>query len=120
MKRFLAFLTVLAVFAFSGIAYAGSVAPLTGPAGSNPVTFPAAIGDFNTIINAVNAAISQGATAGTLSTGIFSGASFQVGKASTATLTMTSQPASLTTLGVSFFLTFTDSQGVLSFIPVWH
>jgi hypothetical protein len=120
MKRFLASLTALAVLAFAGVAYAGSVTQMTGPAGTNPVTFPAAIGDYNTIINAVNAAISQGATVGNLSTGIFSGASFQVGKASTATLTMTSQPASLQTLGVSFFLTFTDSQGVLSFIPVWH
>lgn len=123
MKRFLiALALVAALFATEtvGPALAGSVTQLTGPAGTNPAAVPNNLGDYNTIINAVNAAISQGATSGTLSTGIFSGGSFQVGKASTATLTMTSQPASLTTLGVSFFLTFTDSQGVLSFIPVWH
>ncbi len=129
MKQVLRSLSVLVVGALVGLAvlgaaYAGSVNPFTGPSGTNPIQgIPGTLPDFNTAVNSLNAAISNGAGGGA-QVGIFTGATFQLGSVtSVGSLTLGLKQPTPSTLGsttVKFFLTFVDSQGVLSYIPVWQ
>lgn len=128
MKNFLRGFAIAALLAVSGIslAYAGSVSTMTGPTGTNPALAPQGLPDYNTIINGLNAAISNGAALGT-QTGVFTGATFQLTATSkTGSMTLgTIQPGAsgLSTLGsltVKFFINFVDSLGVQSYIPVWQ
>ena len=124
MKKTYAFLAAVVVgILVATAAIAGTVTPFTGPAGTNPIKFPAVESDLNSLINALNAAISNGQIAG-VQTGIFTGQSFQIGNVtSTGSLTLGTVFPSPSTLGSTtskFWLTFFDSQGKLSYIPVWQ
>ena len=124
MKKTYAFLAAVVVGILVATAsIAGSVTPFTGPAGTNPIKFPAAESDLNNLINALNAAISNGQIAGT-QVGIFTGSGFQIqGLTSTGSLTLGTtfpNPSTLGSTTVKFFLTFFASNGTLSYIPVWQ
>lgn len=129
MKRFLTALALVALVLAGyavGPALAGSVTPLTGPAGTNPAAVPNNLGDYNTIINSLNAAISNGSALGT-NTGVFTGSTFQIsGTSKTGSMTLgTIQPGAsgLSTLGsltVKFFINIVDSLGNQAYIPVWE
>jgi hypothetical protein len=129
MKRFLIALALVAISMLGytvGPALAGAVTPLTGPAGTNPAAVPNNLGDYNTIINNLNAAISNGAALGT-NTGVFTGSTFQIpGTSKTGSMSLgTIQPgnAGLSTLGsltVKFFINIVDSVGNNAYIPVWE
>lgn len=115
---------VLVGLAIIGVAYAGSVTPFTALNGTNPVVgIPATQPDFNTVINSLNLAIGNGAGLGT-NVGVFSGGGFQIASiTSVGSLTLGLKSPNPSTLGsttVKFFLTFIDSLGVQSYIPVWQ
>lgn len=124
MKKFLAYTIALVVgVLFSAAAYAGQVPGFTGPAGSNPYDPSNIAGVFNQIIQSYDLAIGNGAALGT-HVGLFSEGGFQYGGVtSTGSLTLGSvfpSPSTLASTTVKFFITFFDSKGVQSFIPVWQ
>ncbi len=125
MKSLFAFVTALVVAAFvASVAYASPATVFTGPAGTNPLNDGQnVLSSLNQSLNEINAAISNGAALGT-SVGIFSNGGFQVmGQASTGSMTLGTSFPTPSTLGsttVKFYLTFFDSQGKQSYIPVWQ
>lgn len=130
MKKFLGYtLSVVGALVFAlvlGVAQASPVVPFTGPAGTNPLDPPNILGGMNTMLNNLNAAISNGSTLGT-NVGLFSNANFQIaGVSSGASNTGLSfglivpNPSTLGQTTIKFFLTFFDSLGRQSYIPVWQ
>lgn len=125
----LAALAVVALLA-AGSAFAGSVPLFGGPAQTNPINNPADQADINAMINAMNGSIGPGMTTGTLTgVGIFTsgslGGTFQSqGLLQTTARSLTTGLLNPAGVGgaatMKFFLTFVDSQGIQSFIPVWQ
>jgi len=127
MKTFAA-LAVAALLALAGTAFAGSVPIFTGPAGTNPINQPAVQADVNSLINQLNVAIGPGLTTGSISAIFTSGsingtfqsqALLQSGNSLTTGTNCIRSSASGGCGTFSFFLTFVDSQGNQSFIPVY-
>lgn len=124
MKKFLAFTMALVVGAlFSATVFAGQVPSFTGPAGTNPYDPSNIAGVFNQIIQQYDLAIGNGAQLGT-HVGLFSEGGFQWGGVtSVGSLTIglvQPSPSTLASTTVKFFLTFFDSKGVQSYVPVWQ
>lgn len=117
-----------ALLALTGAAFAGSVPIFTGPAGTNPINQPAVQGDLNSTIQQLNVAIGPGLTTGSISAiftsgsinGTFQSQGLLQGSGALTTGTNCIRSSASGTCGTfSFFLTFVDSQGIQSFIPVY-
>lgn len=125
MKKFLAYaISGVVGLLISAAVYAAPVATFTGPTGTNPIDPPNILGGMNTMLNNLNGAISNGAALGT-SVGIFSNGGFQIQSLASTSTNMTigarlPNGGLLVSNTAKFFLTFFDSQGVQSYIPVWQ
>lgn len=127
MKKLFAGIATLAVGAVValglGIAQAGQLPLGTSPAGTNPIDPPNILGAVNQTLTGVNLAIGNGAALGQ-HVGLFSEGGFQIaGVTSVGALSLGLNFPSPSTLGsttVKFWLTFFDSQGKQSYIPVWQ
>ena len=123
-KLFQGIATLVVGLLVSATVYAAQVPTYTGPAGTNPYDPSNIAGVFNQLIQQYDAAIGNGAGLGT-HVGLFSEGGFQLaGITSVGSLTLglvaPNTPFGLTSNTVKFFLTFFDSQGRQSFIPVWQ
>ena len=122
MKKFLTALVVGLLFVAG--AHAAQVPTYTGPAGTNPYDPSNIAGVINQIIQSYDLAIGNGAALGT-HVGLFSEGGFQFsGGNSVGSLTLglvqPTSPNGLVSNTAKFFITFFDSKGVQSYIPVWQ
>lgn len=128
MKKLAAFAVATAFVLAAVSAFAGSVPIFGGPAQTNPINNPADQADVNSLIQQLNVAIGPGLTTGSVSA-IFTSGSIN-GTFQSQGLLQTGQSLSTGTNCIrssqtggcgsfSFFLTFVDSQGNQSFIPVF-
>lgn len=131
MKKFAALLAIVsfALLGWTGSVLAGAVPIYGGPAQANPIQNPADQADINALVGALNAAIGPGLSSG--NTGLFTSGS--IGGTFQSQGLLQGSTNNILTTGIqcirssasggcgtfSFFLTFTDSQGVQSFIPVY-
>lgn len=141
MKNFTAALlavVTLSLLGLAGSAFAGALPIYGGPAQTNPIANPATQPDINALVNAVNGMIGPGMTGGVSGTnltpgsvgGLFTGGSvtgtFQSqGLLQTGTSLTTGTNCIRSSAGgncgtFKWFLTFVDSQGIQSFIPVFQ
>lgn len=124
MKKLFSGIAALVVgLLISAAVQAGQVPAYTGPAGANPYDPSNIAGVINQMLTNFDLAIGNGAQLGT-HVGLFSEGGFQWGGvASVGSLSLGTQFPSPSTLGsttVKFWLTFFDSKGVQSFMPVWQ
>lgn len=131
-------IALLALALTTSLANAGALTTYTGPSGTNPVANAITQPDINALVNAINGMIGPGLTSGANSTGVTPGSVGGLFTSGSLTGTFQSQGLlqatnNILTTGIecirsttsggcgtfSFFLTFVDSQGNQSFIPVY-
>lgn len=112
----------LALGALAVPALAASISLFTGPAGSNPIKFPAALGDMNTLIQTLNSNIFSYLTLNNSSSetgelALSASNAFLANGTGTVTISNV-QPAGYTAT-IGEWLVIIDNNGNYGIIPVW-
>ena len=126
---------VLAALVGAGTIAAPLTTQFTGPAGSNPINFPADLADVNAALNQIQQGIGAAIAMSSGPTGVatwvtnanlisFTNAAEYSGASSlTQSVSLTTglnYPTGLGSTTVKFFLTILDSAGKPGYIPVWQ